>query len=780
MPPFAYRSYKKVVVVYIVFFLTIIATIAALSYWNSIRQLEQSLKVSNLSLLEQMSHKLEQSLKDVSQSTLELAELPAVKNFVEDQYESEEQRYSEFDALSNAMKSMTFANPNIYSVYLYSLSERKMMTDNTIYKEEAFFDMGWLDEFREREEYSVLLPARRVEFSENNDQSRNFKDMITLVRTYPILSVPGTRTGAVVANIDENLLYESMTDNRQLQSGTLYVLNAEGKVVIHGDKKLLNQKLQDPYVADIVSGPDEGAMKQNVNGSNSFVFYLRSEQTGWTIVRTIPVDSLNGPFVTLRNILAAIAVVMGIVSLVVIPMLGRWTLRPVDSFMQTFRSRLKLQPPASGRRPDFSLGNLEQAFHQVLDDHQQLQEQLRDSKQAVRWRYLMEIVMSHRYDYEQEKSYFKMLDINLYPRNFIVMTIEMEPSDLSVNPKDKLLYLYGIGNMAEELINAECKGVSIQLSPDSCTCILSFEADDERDNAITAYAVAELIKDQVPQYVNQTVTIGVGKPYSRLDGVHRSYLESLEALSYRMIMGSGTVISYEDVREAEGDEALLFATGAEKVMDAVKKGDMEQLRETLHAAFRSNILRNCSPDMLKQSCLHILMKAAEAAAAAGIEAKSIFRPGDQPIQQLMLCKDAVELEGCLLRLLMALSEQLADKKTARTKNDLIEVIRQYVDNHFQESELSLNLLADEFRISVPYLSKLFKEHAGSNFVNYLFQLRMGKAESLLRESRLSIQEIAEAVGYNNAYSFIRIFKKHKGVTPGEYRNQVIEKDKNGA
>jgi YesN/AraC family two-component response regulator len=70
------------------------------------------------------------------------------------------------------------------------------------------------------------------------------------------------------------------------------------------------------------------------------------------------------------------------------------------------------------------------------------------------------------------------------------------------------------------------------------------------------------------------------------------------------------------------------------------------------------------------------------------------------------------------------------------------------------------------------LSIKFKEYVGVNFIDYLTKLRLDKAKDLLRNSELSVNEIAEAVGYEPKY-FMRIFKKLEGVTAGNYRELII-------
>lgn len=99
-------------------------------------------------------------------------------------------------------------------------------------------------------------------------------------------------------------------------------------------------------------------------------------------------------------------------------------------------------------------------------------------------------------------------------------------------------------------------------------------------------------------------------------------------------------------------------------------------------------------------------------------------------------------------------------------------IRQYIDDSFTDSELGTNKLSKEFSISLGYLSASYKKEHGITISKYIISKRIGYAEKLLRESRLSVSEIAQACGFNNLSYFMRLFKNSCGMTPSQYRAKV--------
>lgn len=98
----------------------------------------------------------------------------------------------------------------------------------------------------------------------------------------------------------------------------------------------------------------------------------------------------------------------------------------------------------------------------------------------------------------------------------------------------------------------------------------------------------------------------------------------------------------------------------------------------------------------------------------------------------------------------------------------IATVRNYINDHMKE-EVTLSGLAEIFHFSPQYLAKKFKEEYGTTIMNYLTQLRIEKAYSLLDHTELSIQEVASESGFENLNYFSKVFKKHTGITPSAYR-----------
>ena len=94
---------------------------------------------------------------------------------------------------------------------------------------------------------------------------------------------------------------------------------------------------------------------------------------------------------------------------------------------------------------------------------------------------------------------------------------------------------------------------------------------------------------------------------------------------------------------------------------------------------------------------------------------------------------------------------------------------EFIQTHYQEDSLSVAAMADQFGITPNYLSKIFKEVTGERLLNFIHGIRLEKAKELLmQEPGMTVEEVANMVGYNNTATFNRIFLKFENVPPKKW------------
>lgn len=103
----------------------------------------------------------------------------------------------------------------------------------------------------------------------------------------------------------------------------------------------------------------------------------------------------------------------------------------------------------------------------------------------------------------------------------------------------------------------------------------------------------------------------------------------------------------------------------------------------------------------------------------------------------------------------------------------VQKIQDYIDNNYQK-DISLNDMAEMIGMSISSFSRFFKLRTGKTLSEYLIDVRLGVASRMLVNTMSGVAEICYDSGFNNLSNFNRVFKKKKGCTPKEFRENYTK------
>lgn len=134
-----------------------------------------------------------------------------------------------------------------------------------------------------------------------------------------------------------------------------------------------------------------------------------------------------------------------------------------------------------------------------------------------------------------------------------------------------------------------------------------------------------------------------------------------------------------------------------------------------------------------------------------------------PVKEVVDFESRKELDAWAQRVLRRLVEEQS-RHDGEHQPAVLKHAVQFIDTHFSEP-LQLTTVAEHCQVSTGYLSRLFSEHRGVSFNDYLNSVRLDAAQRLLETDGGSIKEVAHAVGYHDPNYFSRIFRKFVGTSP---------------
>ncbi|HML37710.1 MAG TPA: response regulator [Bacillota bacterium] len=293
--------------------------------------------------------------------------------------------------------------------------------------------------------------------------------------------------------------------------------------------------------------------------------------------------------------------------------------------------------------------------------------------------------------------------------------------------------------------------------------------DDEFDCRLEAVSLAENMMKRLSEKLDCGVRIGVGKVYRRFDMLSASYEESLKALRY--LQGSG-VMHFTDITAHTAEPGTEYPEYKEKLLvQKVAAGDIAESLNAFCCIF-DWLSREYAeqPLKIKNKLLELIFlvnrMSWEYEPGGG-------DPGDDYLEEMLAIGDPGELKLWCKNRVENVAGQIGSYREAKA-GGLISRAREFIKANYAKP-ITLEDVAREINVSPQYLSKLFKEETGENFIDYLTGIRIRIAKTLLESDEGSIKEICYSIGYSDPNYFSRIFKKIAGVTPTEYKDGFLNK-----
>lgn len=259
---------------------------------------------------------------------------------------------------------------------------------------------------------------------------------------------------------------------------------------------------------------------------------------------------------------------------------------------------------------------------------------------------------------------------------------------------------------------------------------------------------------------------GIGS-VQRWNTIAESYREAMETVR----QGVGKVTHAKDLPVSCIYEEDYPHELEKELFESVSKGKQEETKN-LSARFITWMEAH-TPHLNNVVRLKAMEFVLWAERLAYMQGGMLYRFADREgyMEMLMAFASYEELGVWFAGKMVSASRHVAMQHQEKADN-VVERAKAYIKDNFSE-ELSLEEVAKRIGISPYYLSKLFKEGEGVNYIDYVTKLRIDYAKEQLAKSAKSIKEICHESGYGDPNYFSRIFKKWTGVTPTEFRERGV-------
>ena len=250
----------------------------------------------------------------------------------------------------------------------------------------------------------------------------------------------------------------------------------------------------------------------------------------------------------------------------------------------------------------------------------------------------------------------------------------------------------------------------------------------------------------------------------------QSFEQTVSSLHRTVFTDDEPVTLYRTIAETSPDY-ISVTFDYDKIVKAIVQNDPECVRAEISKTldyFSSHQVNDY--EYIGQLCLELLIYLARWSLQYNVSFEQVME--DSGIRYSDI-RNMVSLSGrknAVLKVAEALCECIAlSVRQSAKATSYAKIIKECVDNEYLENHMSLEYVAGKVGRSAAYVSKLFKDEFGSNFLEYITKKRLEKSKELLEKTDMTIYEITERAGYADVSNFIKVFKRRYGITPGDYR-----------
>ena len=517
-----------------------------------------------------------------------------------------------------------------------------------------------------------------------------------------------------------------------------------------------------PFIQTAFQNKQGSNFCKDENNRNILMSHTQSDITSWKYIIITPVDSLLESSNSIIKGTIYMSVLIGIIGMALSILLSKKLYRPVHSLITLFN---KNESNSSKIYDEYAMIN--DLFNTLKKDNQYLHGQIQSNLEIVKEKLFLDILKNEIENNREIHIILKDYGLTITFKRYIVIALETD-QQTQMELFGKRLGLFSIKNIIDEMIHGEYTGFVTSEDKMVLAFIEFPQADYYFEYKQTAGYLCSQIIDNIYKFIGFSVSIGISRCYTEINRLKTAYVEAKEAVNYTGIYGPRSFVFIEDVEpKGSGLRSYPYELSRDliKYIKTIDRSNVEKTLVEIVYFFRDYRFSYRHAQQFFMQLVGLLIISIN---DMGYEDFEVF--GDRPIYvELEEQKMLENMYTWLIEIATIIMNFLENDRKKQSKNTVVSA-KQYIDEKYTDSTLSLLSVAEYLYISNSHLSRIFKEEMGINFNDYVTQKRIEKSKEFLVSTDLNMKEIANEIGFS-IQSFMRNFKKQENLTPGQYREK---------
>ncbi len=745
--------------------------IGSVAYIRTGRAIAEDISNHNLTLLRQIQLALDRGLLEIRRMCWQVSCNSRIKNFMEVELPLKSRDRLELAYLVKELRAFGSDNFLLHDFYLYFRNSDRIVTPDASYEPALFFkylksykdlsEKQWHSYLMDFDRYFTLKPSCVI-------QGIGYRsEVLSYIQSIPMNNLFES-PAVLVALIDSQVIRKMLSDIVQGAYGC--ILDDKGEILIETGINPGTVPL-----SEMQGFEQEGILYKK----REVVAFTGSSNSGMRFVSIIPKEIFLSKLNDIRNLVYWIVGICFVVGLVAAYILAYRSYRPIRLMVDTLASGFGRKPLRNRNELEFIRDTvmesfrknrqLESEYEDIIRENRRFREQINRNSTLVKNGLLRRLITGRTDNVESALDWLSRYKVVLPYHNHQVILFHIDDCTRFLrenNEKEWNLVKFIIASLTEQLTGTHHQGYVCELDYDLLALLFNFP-----DNASVADGVSGICA-RIQRFMNThygaEITVGIGNPVTDIHELRGSYLQALAAMDYRIIREKSSVIRYNEITDRVKD--YYYPITAElSIINSVRDGNIVRCEKLLDEIYEHNFQKSNLPvKLIRCLIFDMIGTAVKVLDQIRINYVDVFGSDFEPVEELIDTENVHEIYKKIKWIYRQTCQYLNSRKKSH-KIQLKEKILTYIQNHFSEMNLSQTLIAEELGITAPYLSSFFKHEIGENMVDYVNKLRLEQAKHLLVEGKMSLAEIARAVGCGSDKTLIRLFNRFEGITPGRFR-----------
>ncbi len=595
---------------------------------------------------------------------------------------------------------------------------------------------------------------------QNNDFYKE-KHIVSFVQLMPMFLPTDQYNIAFNINIDLNKVFSGFFSEINTEKDNFKIIDGKNNLIFDTDTNNLLQNNNTAQVTEEITNSDSGYKISKEEKGRVYTIWRSSSLNEWKYIYTSKETNLLGSIFTSMGYILIWYLIITITVVFIALLIGKWLYKPLNNIVNASSKRL------SGIVSEGDITTIDKAFLSVNDKLEKLEGIVKKNDVLIFNNIIHDLVNSKIYDIKELNDRLSLLNKECVNNSFYILLIKIDAKNyIDFTHKEKEI----LRSTIDEMINnyyiehyKESFKIAILFDYEGYfTCIINLNEQDYEEEINDAKKILKMINNQFTSIFNLALT----KPFKELSHFYKHSQDALGYFKYGFIYGNNNIFTEDSIMKYEKNSIELNGKAIHNIEILLKTQKLELLKENLIFLFEQIKLHGYSYLYMYNLSIQIITIISNECMAQNVS--DIELSQQKLLESYSQINNLEECLGWFFKVIDRFEENI-NLRNINMDNTIIQEIIDYIRNNINH-QLSLNSVADYFNLSTGHLSRLFKEKTGSNFSDFVSEVKFEKAiQILLTDGKAKVSDIADILGYSNPTYFTKLFKEKYGMTPTQYR-----------